>query len=114
MERISEYRILPIDMIQLNDSSSQMSPSLTLVISAKAAKLKSEGRDVVAFGAGEPDFDTPDFIKEAAIEAIHKGFTKYTPASGTVELKKAICNKLKRDNGLDYKPSEISVSNKFL
>lgn len=98
-------------MIQLNDSSSQMAPSLTLVISARATELKSQGRDVVAFGAGEPDFDTPDFIKEAAIEAIHKGITKYTPASGTADLKKAICRKLKRDNGLDYKPSQIIVSN---
>ena len=72
-------------MIRLNDSSSSMSPSLTLVISAKAAKLKKEGRDVIAFGAGEPDFDTPDFIKDAAIEAIHNGVTKYTPASGTAD-----------------------------
>ena len=98
-------------MIRLNDSSSSMSPSLTLVISAKAAKLKKEGRDVIAFGAGEPDFDTPDFIKDASIEAIHNGVTKYTPASGTAELKEAICEKLKRDNGLDYKPSQIIVSN---
>lgn len=98
-------------MIHLNESMSNLAPSLTLVINAKAAKLKSEGRDVIAFGAGEPDFDTPDFIKEAAIEAIHNGATKYTPASGTAELKKAICEKLKRDNGLDYVPSEIIVSN---
>ena len=80
-------------MIHLNDSLSNLAPSLTLVINAKAAKLKSEGRNVIAFGAGEPDFDTPDFIKDAAIEAIHKGITKYTPASGTAELKKAICEK---------------------
>ncbi len=98
-------------MIQLNDISAKMTPSLTLTINAKAAKLKAEGRDIVAFGAGEPDFDTPDFIKDAAIEAINKGVTKYTPASGTVELKKAICEKLKRDSGVEYKPSEIVVSN---
>lgn len=98
-------------MIQLNESSSKISPSLTLVINAKAAKLKSEGKDIIAFGAGEPDFDTPEFIKEAAIEAIHKGITKYTPASGTAEIKAAICNKLERDNGIKYKPSEIIVSN---
>ncbi len=98
-------------MIELNKISEQMTPSLTLAINAKAAKLKSEGRDVVAFGAGEPDFDTPDFIKDAAIEAIHKGLTKYTPASGTQELKAAVCEKLKRDNNLEYKPSEIIVSN---
>ncbi len=98
-------------MIQLNDISAKMTPSLTLVVNAKAAKLKAEGRDIVAFGAGEPDFDTPDFIKDAAIEAINKGVTKYTPASGTVDLKKAICEKLKRDSGVEYKPSEIVVSN---
>ncbi len=98
-------------MIKINELSSNIAPSLTLVINAKAAKLKSQGVDVVAFGAGEPDFDTPDFIKDAAIEAIHKGVTKYTPASGTNELKEAICRKLLRDNGLIYKPSQIIISN---
>lgn len=98
-------------MIELNKISEHMTPSLTLAINAKAAKFKSEGRDVIAFGAGEPDFDTPDFIKDAAIEALHKGLTKYTPASGTSDIKEAICEKLKRDNKLDYKPSQIIVSN---
>ncbi len=98
-------------MIKLNEISEKMTPSLTLAINAKAAALKSQGRDVVAFGAGEPDFDTPDFIKEAAIEAIKNGVTKYTPVAGTVDLKEAVCEKLKRDNHLDYKPSQIVVSN---
>ena len=87
-----------------------MSPSPTLAISAKAKAMQAEGIDVVNFGAGEPDFDTPQFIKDAAIKSLQAGFTKYTPTSGTADLKKAICEKLKRDNGLDYKPNEIIVS----
>ena len=98
-------------MIELNNFSKHMTPSLTLAINAKANSLKAQGLDVVAFGAGEPDFDTPDFIKEAAIEALHKGLTRYTPASGTQDLKEAVCEKLKRDNRLDYKPSQIIISN---
>jgi len=74
-------------------------------------KDESEGIDIIGFGAGEPDFDTPDHIKKAAIDAINAGFTKYTPASGTLELKQAICRKFKRDNGLDYNPSNIVISN---
>ncbi len=73
--------------------------------------MKAKGIDVVGFGAGEPDFDTPDYIKEAAISAIHKGKTKYTPAAGTMELREAICEKFKRENGLDYAPNQIIVSN---
>ncbi|RKY04752.1 aspartate aminotransferase, partial [Candidatus Poribacteria bacterium] len=72
--------------------------------------MRKEGIDVISFGAGEPDFDTPQHIKQAAIEAINSGFTKYTPASGTPELKEAIAEKLKRENGLDYSPSQIIVS----
>ena len=87
-----------------------MRPSATLAISAKAAAMRKEGIDVISFGAGEPDFDTPQHIKQAAIEAINSGFTKYTPASGTPELKEAIAEKLKRENGLDYSPSQIIVS----
>ena len=89
---------------------SVIKPSPTLAVSAKAAKLKAEGRDVIAMGAGEPDFDTPEFIKEAAIAAIKKGFTKYTPAGGTPSLKKAIVAKFKRENGLDYADKQILVS----
>ena len=85
-------------------------PSPTLAVSAKAAKLKAEGRDVIAMGAGEPDFDTPQHIKDAAIAAMNKGFTKYTPAGGTASLKKAIVAKFKRENGLDYTEKQILVS----
>jgi len=88
----------------------KIKPSETLAITAKANALKAEGRDVIGFGAGEPDFDTPANIKHAAIKAIEAGFTKYTPVGGTDELKDAIINKLKRDNSLDYKRSQIVVS----
>jgi aspartate aminotransferase len=88
----------------------KIKPSETLAITAKANALKAEGRDVIGFGAGEPDFDTPANIKQAAIKAIEAGFTKYTPVGGTDELKDAIINKLKRDNSLEYKRSQIVVS----
>ena len=84
-------------------------PSPTLAVSAKAARLKAEGRDVISMGAGEPDFDTPQHIKDAAAEAMKKGLTKYTAAGGTPSLKKAIIAKFKRENGLDYKPANVSV-----
>ena len=85
-------------------------PSPTLAVSAKAAAMKAEGIDVIGFGAGEPDFDTPDHIKQAAIAALEAGFTKYTPAGGTPELKKTVAAKLQRDNSLEYKNSEILIS----
>ena len=88
----------------------KVSPSSTLAITSKAKKLKAEGKDVVNFAAGEPDFDTPDFIKEAAVQAIKQGFTKYTPSTGTPELKKLICEKFKKENGLDYALEQIVVS----
>jgi len=97
--------------MKLSRKAEAITSSVTLEITAKAKKMKSEGIDVISFGAGEPDFDTPDYIKDAAIEAIKKGFTKYTPASGITELKKSICNKLERENGLTYNPSQILVSN---
>ncbi len=84
-------------------------PSPTLAITAKAKALQSQGMDVVGFGAGEPDFDTPTHIKEAAKRAMDQGKTKYTPVSGTPSLKQAIVSKLKKDNGLDYKPDQIIV-----
>lgn len=87
-----------------------INPSPTLAITAKANKMRAEGINVIGFGAGEPDFDTPDNIKEAAKQALDKGFTKYTPTSGIKELKEAICRKFKNDNGLDYTPEEILVS----
>ena len=83
--------------------------SPTLAITAKALKLKSEGKDIIGLAAGEPDFDTPDFIKSAAIEAIHAGFTKYTAATGTPSLKKAIVTKLERENNLTYDTNEVIV-----
>ena len=85
-------------------------PSPTLAVSAKAARLKAEGKDVISMGAGEPDFDTPQHIKDAAIAAMQKGLTKYTAAGGTPSLKKAIIAKFKRDNGLDYTEKQILVS----
>lgn len=87
-----------------------ISPSLTLAITAKAKKMRKEGIDVIGFGAGEPDFDTPDNVKQAAIKAIDEGFTKYTPASGIDELKEAVVKKLARDNNLTYTPQEVIIS----
>ncbi len=87
-----------------------ISPSPTLSIDAKAKKMMAEGLDVINYGAGEPDFDTPDHIKEAAFEAIRKGMTKYTPVAGTDRLKAAIAKKFKEDNGLVYQPGQIVVS----
>lgn len=85
-------------------------PSPTLAISARAAELKAEGKDIVGFGAGEPDFDTPEHIKAAAIKALADGFTKYTAVSGIPDLKQAICEKFRRDNHLEFKPNQIIVS----
>ncbi len=82
-------------------------PSPTLVVTAKAAELKAAGKDVIGLGAGEPDFDTPDHIKKAAIDAINSGQTKYTAVAGTPALKKAICDKFKRENNLDYAPNQV-------
>lgn len=97
--------------MKLSSKVMDITPSSTLAVTAKAKQMKADGIDVVGFGAGEPDFDTPEHIKQAAIKAIEEGFTKYTPASGTLELKKAICDKLKNENGLDYKLSQIVISN---
>jgi aspartate aminotransferase len=83
---------------------------MTLAISAKAKELRAQGVDVIGFGAGEPDFDTPENIKAAARRAIDEGFTKYTPASGTLELKEAVCAKMQEDNGLVYEPAQILIS----
>ncbi len=85
-------------------------PSATLAVTARAKELKAQGRDIIGFGAGEPDFDTPDYIKEAAIKALKAGKTKYTPSSGTIELKKAIAEKLQKENSLQYKPEQIIVN----
>ena len=91
------------------DALNRIQPSATIAISTKAMELKAEGRDIIGLSAGEPDFDTPENIKEAAIKAIRDGRTKYTPVDGIPELKKAICAKFQRDNGLKYEPANVSV-----
>lgn len=95
---------------KISRRAASLAPSLTLAIDSKAKQMKAEGLDVVGFGAGEPDFDTPQHIKDAAIKAIQDGFTKYTPSSGIPELRQAIADKFKRENGLSYSPSQIIVS----
>jgi aspartate aminotransferase len=95
---------------KISRRAAALSPSLTLAIDSKAKQMKAEGQDVVGFGAGEPDFDTPQHIKAAAAKALASGFTKYTPAAGIPELRQAIADKHKRDNNLTYKPSQIIVS----
>ena len=93
----------------LSATLSRVKPSPTIAVSTKAAEMKAAGQDVIGLGAGEPDFDTPDNIKAAAIQAIHDGKTKYTAPDGIPELKKAICAKFKRENGLEYTPAQVSV-----
>jgi aspartate aminotransferase len=88
---------------------SRIQPSPTIAVTMKAAELKAAGRDVIGLGAGEPDFDTPANIQEAAVAAMRRGETRYTAVDGTLALKQAICGKLKRENGLDYKPNQVSV-----
>src|SRR6267142_3621539 len=97
--------------MEISERAALLTPSLTLSIDSKAKALKAEGIDVCGFGAGEPDMDTPEHIKTACIEAIQAGFTKYTPSSGIPELRQAISEKFKTDNNLEYKPSQIIVSN---
>ena len=96
--------------LQLSDRVNSIKPSPTLAITNKAKELKAAGKDIIGLGAGEPDFDTPEHIKKAAIDAINNGFTKYTAVDGTPELKKAIIDKFKRDNDISYEPNEILVS----
>jgi aspartate aminotransferase len=96
--------------IKLSDRVQRIKPSPTLTITAHANALKAAGKDVIGLGAGEPDFDTPDHIKQAAIDAIHAGMTKYTAVDGTVELKQAVISKFKNENGFDYVPSQVLVS----
>ena len=93
----------------VSNSLKRIKPSPTIAVSQKARELKAAGNDVIGLGAGEPDFDTPDNIKKAAINAIQKGETKYTAVDGTPALKKAIVNKFKRENNLDYSTDQISV-----
>jgi aspartate aminotransferase len=96
--------------MEISARAAQLSPSLTLSIDSKAKAMKAEGIDVCGFGAGEPDFDTPEHIKQAAIAALESGFTKYTPSAGLPELRQAIADKLEADNQLSYRPSQVVVS----
>ena len=96
--------------MELSTRVQAIKPSPTLAVTARAAKLKAEGKDIIGLGAGEPDFDTPQHIKDAAIAAINRGFTKYTAVGGTPSLKQAVIAKFKRDNGLDYTAKQILVS----
>ena len=96
--------------MKLSQRVQAIKPSATLMVTAQAAKLKAEGKDIIGLGAGEPDFDTPQHIKESAIAAIQRGFTKYTAVGGTPSLKQAVINKFKRENNLDYTAREILVS----
>ena len=96
--------------MNLSQRVQAIKPSPTLAVTARAAKLKAEGKDIIGLGAGEPDFDTPQHIKDAAIAAINQGFTKYTAVGGTPSLKQAVITKFKRDNGLDYSAKQILVS----
>ena len=96
--------------MRLSDRVQRIKPSPTLAVTARAAALRAAGKDIISLGAGEPDFDTPEHIKEAAICAIRDGFTKYTDVGGTPQLKRAIAAKFKRENGLDYTPAQILVS----
>ena len=95
---------------RISSRAASLAPSLTLAIDSKAKAMKAAGEDVVGFGAGEPDFDTPQHIKDACSKALAEGFTKYTPSSGIPELRQAVADKFARDNGLTYKPSQIIVS----
>lgn len=95
---------------KISHRAASLTPSLTLAIDSKAKQMKADGLDVVGFGVGEPDFDTPQHIKDACAKALAEGFTKYTAAAGIPELRQAIADKFKRDNGLTYKPSQVIVS----
>src|SRR6201994_230830 len=95
---------------KISRRAATLTPSITLAIDGKAKQMKAEGIDVVGFGAGEPDFDTPQPIKDACAKALADGFTKYTPAAGIPELRQAVADKFKRDNGLNYKASQVIIS----
>ncbi len=96
--------------MKLSQRVARIKPSPTLAVTARANALRAEGRDIIGLGAGEPDFDTPEHIKQAAVDAIARGMTKYTPVDGTASLKQAIIDKFRRDNGLSYQPEQILVS----
>ena len=100
----------PIVMAFISDALSRVKPSATMVVTQKARDLKAKGRDIISLSVGEPDFDTPDNIKEAAIDAIRRGETKYPPVLGIPPLREAIAAKFRRENGLDYKASDTIVA----
>ncbi len=107
---VSGWKLTKDSILELSLRVQAIKPSPTLAVTALAAQLKAQGKDIIGLGAGEPDFDTPQHIKDAAIAAINAGFTKYTAVDGTPGLKQAIIAKLKRDNGLDYGPKQVLVS----
>lgn len=107
---MSYYDLEGTAVKELSNIAQAVQASTTLAIDAMAKQMKADGIDVVGFGAGEPDFNTPEHIKQAAIDAIHDNFTKYTPASGILPLKEAVCRRMKEDCGLDYKPSQVVVA----
>ena len=107
---VSGWKLTKDSILELSQRVQAIKPSPTLAVTALAAQLKAQGKDIIGLGAGEPDFDTPQHIKDAAIAAINAGFTKYTAVDGTPGLKQAIIAKLKRDNGLDYGPKQVLVS----
>ncbi len=96
--------------MRISNTAQSVSASVTMAVTSRARQLKAQGIDVVSFGAGEPDFDTPEFIKAAAIKALHDGMTKYSPAAGAAALREEIARKLKDENGLDYKPGQVVVT----
>ncbi|MHC4706321.1 MAG: aminotransferase class I/II-fold pyridoxal phosphate-dependent enzyme, partial [Planctomycetota bacterium] len=96
--------------MKVSKRAQSIPPSATLAVSSRAKELKAQGQDVVAFGAGEPDFDTPDYIKDAAVEALRAGRTKYTAAAGIIELRTVIAEKLQKENGLKYTPDQVVVN----
>jgi aspartate aminotransferase len=96
--------------MKISKRAQQVPPSATIAVTSRAQELKAQGVDVIGFGAGAPDFDTPDYIKDAAVEALKAGKTKYTAAAGIVELRTAIAAKLKKENGLEYTPDQIVVN----
>src|SRR3990167_705501 len=99
-----------METIKIAERMSQVSPSATLKLTAKAKEMKAKGLPVISFGAGEPDFDTPQAVKDEAVKQLAAGFTKYTPTSGIPELREAVCRKFKEDQGLVYTPEEVVIS----
>ena len=97
-------------MAFISSRMERIAPSPTMAVTARARQLKSEGRDIIGLGAGEPDFDTPDHVKEAAVKAMKDGYTKYTDVQGSIELREAVCAKFERENELKYSPDQIQVA----